>query len=248
MDKMQRGREHGTSQAAGDVVLALDDDVVARPGMVTAHAREHAADDGRLVVLGYMPVVTPPRWPRSYAPTRFYAESYEEHADEYERNADYILRHLWGGNLSLRRSHWLEATRAGRVPNYHEDKEFGLLLQREGFRAKFDRQARGDHWYQRDLRGFVQRAEKTVPAQAQLRDAYEDVIDDAAWEDLPQRRSLQGLLRISRHRAGWFAVRWALIALTSIGAALRLRPLEDRAAEALWRVASERAEVERSLR
>jgi hypothetical protein len=240
LDSMQRGRDHGAKLAASDVVLSLDDDVVARPGMVSGHAERHVGDDDRLLVVGYMPVAARPRWPRSYAPIRFYSESYEEHCEQYAADPSYILKHLWGGNFSLRRADWLAAIGAGRVRCYHEDKEFGLLLARQGYRAVFDRDLRGDHWYDRDLRGFVQRAEKTVPAQAQLRAAYADVIEDAPWEDLPQHPVLRVLLRLSRPAAGWFGVRWSLISLASLAAALHLRRLENRSAEILWRIASER--------
>jgi GT2 family glycosyltransferase len=241
LDNMQRGRDHGASLASSEVVIALDDDVVARPGLVSGHARRHAADDGALVVVGYMPVVTPARWPRSYAPIRFYSGSYEEHCDEYRADPEHILKHLWGGNLSLRRSRWLDAIAHGRVSCYHEDKEFGLLLSRQGFRAVFDSSLRGDHWYERTLRGFVVRAQRSVRAQAELRAAYADVIEDPPWEDLPQRRSAALLLRLARSSAGWFLVRWGLIALISAAATLGLSRVEDRGAQALWRVASERA-------
>jgi GT2 family glycosyltransferase len=241
LDSTQRGRDHGAALASSEVVLALDDDVIARPGLVSGHARHHAGDDGRLMVVGYMPVATRPRWPWSYAPIRFYSEAYEQHCDRYAVDPGYILKHLWGGNTSLRRGDWLAAVAAGRVPCYHEDKEFGLLLARRGYRAAFDRTLRADHWYERNLRGFVARAERTVPAQDQLRSAYADVIEDKAWVDLPQRRSLALLLLLARSRAGWLAVKWGLLGATTMASAMRLRRVEGRLASILWRVASERA-------
>jgi hypothetical protein len=240
LDSTQRGRDHGAGLASSDVVLALDDDVIAGPGLVSGHARHHTGDDGRLLVLGYMPVATRIHWPRSSAPVRIYSATYEQHCDEFEADPGSILKRLWGGNLSLRRGDWLDAIEAGRVPCYQEDKEFGLLLARQGFRAIFDRDLRGNHLYDRDLRGFVRRAEMTPPSQAALRAAYADVIEDQAWIDLPQHPIIKALIRPSGSSVGWFAIRWMLIALASLAAALRLTRLEDRAAELLWRVASER--------
>ena len=53
-------RQAGVDRAGGEVVVLLDDDVVARDRLVTGHARAHA---GRrdAVVLGYMPVAGPCR-------------------------------------------------------------------------------------------------------------------------------------------------------------------------------------------
>ncbi|MFZ0383857.1 MAG: glycosyltransferase [Solirubrobacteraceae bacterium] len=48
----------GLERATGEVVLLLDDDVVAAPGLVEGHARVHAVSDG-LVVVGFMPIRLP---------------------------------------------------------------------------------------------------------------------------------------------------------------------------------------------
>lgn len=239
LDNVQRGRDHGVAEASCEVVLAFDDDVVPQPGLVSGHARHHRDDPEHLVVVGYMPVVTPPRWPRSHAPVRLYQEAYEAHCEDYAANPDAILRNLWGGNVSIRRESWLAAIEAGRVPCYHDDQEFGLLLERQGFVAVFDRGLRGDHWYARTLRGMATRAEKSVQAVATLRAAYPGALPpDEPW----RRRRLRGLLLgVTRSRAGWFAVRWALISATTLAAALRLSRFEDFGARALWRVATERA-------
>src|SRR3954454_24236279 len=47
-------RQAGIEAATGEVVLLLDDDVIAEPGLVAGHARHHAALEP-LMVLGYMP-------------------------------------------------------------------------------------------------------------------------------------------------------------------------------------------------
>ncbi len=51
-------RQAGVEAASGEVVVLLDDDVVAEPGLVTGHARAHADRDG-VVVVGYAPVAAP---------------------------------------------------------------------------------------------------------------------------------------------------------------------------------------------
>ncbi len=238
LNSVQRGRDHGVRSAKSEVILAFDDDEVAHPGMVTGHARWHARRDD-LVVVGYVPVVTPRRWPHSHAPVRFYASAYESDIEIYRSDPDSILRGLWGGNTSVRRSHWLEAIEAGRTECYQDDRQLGLLLLRQGLEGVFDPSLRADHWYERTLRGFVGRAQKTVLAQVELRAAYPELVEPGEpWE---KRRTHDILLAVTRPSAGWFVVRWGLIAATTLAGVLRLRKLEDFGARALWRVACERA-------
>ena len=75
---LERGghaREMGVQLASCEVILALDDDVIPRPGLVSGHARRHAAEKG-LVVLGAMPVVTP-AGRRPDITAQIYGASYE---------------------------------------------------------------------------------------------------------------------------------------------------------------------------
>ncbi|MDQ2939792.1 MAG: hypothetical protein M3R23_04585, partial [Actinomycetota bacterium] len=232
------------------------DDVVAHTGLVSGHARWHAGRDD-LVVVGYMPVVTTRRWPFSHSPVHEYAEAYEFMCKAYAADAGSILRQLWGSNVSVRRSRWLQAIQRPRVGSYLDDKELGLLLQQEGLEAVFDPSLRADHWYQRSLRGLVERAEKNCLAQAQLRAADPgsiDVVDsqgrraelagDDSAADPDPSRAMRGLLWLARSSAGWFVVRWGLIALTSAAAALRISAIESKGTVALSWLAWSRAEGE----
>jgi hypothetical protein len=142
--------------ARGDVVLFLDDDVVAAPGIVRAHARRHASVS-RAVVVGYMPVVTPddhdPRWPT----IRLYASEYERRVAEYERDSSDVLMHLWGGNFSMRRSDCLAVGMADTAyrARYYPDRDFGLRCLEHGLVGLFARDARATHLYRRSLASFV---------------------------------------------------------------------------------------------
>jgi glycosyltransferase involved in cell wall biosynthesis len=257
LGRVQRGRDHGVELAGSDVVLAMDDDVVAHPGMVSGHAARHADRDD-IVVVGYMPVVSPRRWPRSHAPVQEYAEAYETICRAYAAEPDSILRQLWGGNVSVRRSHWLQAIQRPRVTSsldegaWLDDKELGLLLRKEGLEAVFDPNLRADHWYERSLRGLVVRAEKNCLGQAQLRavhpEANVEVVDsrgepaETESEHAGQNPALRALGTVARTRTGWFVVRWGLIAITSAAAALRISPIERKGTVALSALAWQRAE------
>src|SRR5688572_28355320 len=75
-------RAAGVRAASGAVVLLVDDDVVAAPGLVSGHARRHAHDDGLLVV-GYMPLRVPPERRAGDFAERLYAREYEEACRSY---------------------------------------------------------------------------------------------------------------------------------------------------------------------
>jgi GT2 family glycosyltransferase len=149
-------RKAGVEAAHADLVLSVDDDVVVERGHVTRHLRHHhECIDGRLIVVGYVPVALGP----SAASTaeRLYARRYDETCDRYDTDPGLILRRLWGGGcVSFRRSIYLEVCGFldGRI-RYHEDKDLGLLLRAAGCRAVFDRLADGRHFYRRSDWGYV---------------------------------------------------------------------------------------------
>jgi len=148
-------RQAGVEAATGDVVLVLDDDVRARPGLVAGHARRHAGATG-LVVMGYMPTPDPPR---DFI-TRLYGREYESICRLYERAPERILHHLWAGNLSLRREDYLRAIAGRDAPplEYHADRELGLRWLEAGLRGAFDRSLRADHLHESHLDRFAREA------------------------------------------------------------------------------------------
>src|SRR5690349_2755212 len=67
-------RAAGAEAARGEVVVLLDDDVFAMPGLIAGHARHHA--EPGLVIVGYMPVARPPRPRPGDYPRELYAREY----------------------------------------------------------------------------------------------------------------------------------------------------------------------------
>jgi glycosyltransferase involved in cell wall biosynthesis len=152
-------RQAGVERASGEVVLLLDDDVEAAPGLVAGHARAHEGGDDRVVV-GHMPPAPPdPGDPDAFS-TLLYAEAYESRCQTYEREPDTILRHLWAGNLSLRRDTCLRVGlgTSDFQERYHPDRELGLRLLAAGLTGVFDRSLRATHLYERSLDAFVRDA------------------------------------------------------------------------------------------
>jgi glycosyltransferase involved in cell wall biosynthesis len=238
---LQVARDAGAELASSEVILSLDDDVVLEPDVVAGHARAHAGAE-RQVVVGYMPVASSGKWPRGSATIRFYSESYEYTCELYEADPGMILRQLWCGNVSLRRADWLRAIERPRLKCWgHDDQELGLLFLREGLQGKIDRRLRGAHWYERSLPAFVERAERSVQGQAKLRAANPDLLDESPAGRGKRERISGPVLWAARTRAGWLAVRWALIGVVAAAAALKLSRVEDPAARYLWFLATERS-------
>jgi glycosyltransferase involved in cell wall biosynthesis len=148
-------RQRGVEAARFEVVVLLDDDVVADPGLVSGHARHHTGDED-LVVVGYMQTKVPvPRMP-GQAATFLYADDYEKQCAGYEADPDSILVFLWMGNLSMRRSSALRVGIQSAIRfSRHEDMDFGLRCRRAGMTAAFDRSLAAEHVFARTLRRFA---------------------------------------------------------------------------------------------
>lgn len=152
-------RAAGVRVATGDVVLLLDDDVVAEPGLVAGHAAHHDGVRPRVVV-GYMPTPEPADDDPDAFATRLYAEAYEGRCARYESEPETVLRHLWAGNVSLPRAACLEVGLASDsfTERYHPDRELGLRLLEAGLEGVFDRSLRATHHHDRPLDAFVRDA------------------------------------------------------------------------------------------
>lgn len=180
-------RQTGVEHAGGEVVLLLDDDVVAGPGLVAGHAARHAGSRG-LVVLGYMPTQLPStRGPGQFA-TRLYATEYEQACHRYEQDARTVLQQLWTGNVSLRRE---DALRVGiSAPAvadiYHEDTELGVRLASAGLEGVFDRSLSSVHLHSRDLPAFQRDARSQGRGRVRLAALHPGTVPPVGDQELLQ--------------------------------------------------------------
>jgi glycosyltransferase involved in cell wall biosynthesis len=184
-------RQAGVERASGEVVLLLDDDVLAAPGLVGGHARHHAEREG-IVVLGYMPVRLPERRTAGNGATFLYAREYETRSREYEQDPGLVLRKLWGGNVSLRRADALRVgfRSAGYTAGYHQDREFGLRCLDAGLEGRFDRDLAAVHLHERSVDAFVRDARAQGRGLRQLHELHR-----AELGPLDERRFVAGLPR-----------------------------------------------------
>jgi glycosyltransferase involved in cell wall biosynthesis len=161
-------RMAGVERARGEIVLLLDDDVEAEPGLVSAHQRHHAAAD-RLVVVGYMPVVDP----QGVGPG-LYADRYEDHCRRWREHPDQILDTFWAGNVSLWRRDYLRvaATPSRYRYDFHADRAFGFRCLEAGLNGVFDPACRARHHYARSVDGLSRDARNQGLSLVRLHDEY----------------------------------------------------------------------------
>jgi glycosyltransferase involved in cell wall biosynthesis len=175
-------RQAGVEAATGEVILLMDDDVIAAPGLVAGHARHHA-DGGRKLVLGYMP-----HDPTKMAPGRrgigwLALSGYERAVRRYERDPEFVLTGLWGGNLSMRREDFLRIGIEGMaVRRGHDDKEFGIRCHKAGITGVFDRSLLAMHDYDRSLEAYRRDCRVLGESRRLLSEAHGDVVGRTVLE------------------------------------------------------------------
>jgi glycosyltransferase involved in cell wall biosynthesis len=240
-------RDEGVRAARHDVVLLVDDDVLAGPGLVGGHAAHHAGRDD-LVVLGYMPVAADHR---SGAPAELYAAWYEAQCRGYDADPGSILRGLWAGNVSLRREHALAVGLANPAydARYNADRDFGLRLLAHGLTGRFDRRLRAEHLYRRPLGAFLRDARSTGEGTWLVHALHPDVLGPLPADvyTRPLSPPMAAAVRFAR-RPRTRPAAWLAGALARGAGRLRLARLERRAATAAFCMLQQRASIERSRR
>ena len=177
-------RQAGVEAATGDVVVLLDDDVIAAPGLVAGHARHHAGLGPKLV-LGYMPN----DWravPSGHRGTAYiYRCAYELHCERYRADPGFVLHGLWGGNLSMPRRHLVEiGIQKLDVRRGQDDREFGIRCLKAGVEGVFDPSLLALHLYDRPLPAFRRDCRVQGESRRLLHDLHADLLG-AALVDRP---------------------------------------------------------------
>lgn len=242
-------REAGARAATGEIVLFIDDDVLAEPGLVSGHARRHA-ERAADVVVGYMPVALPPQRSADDFATRIYAREYEGRCEIYERDPESVLGALWAGNFSMRRDTCL----AVGMPNprftarYHPDRDFGMRCRAAGLTGVFDRSLRAQHLHSRSLDAFMRDARSQGLARVLLAGQHGDVtLDGDEFErDLPAGAA--GLIRLGRRPRAHAVLARSLAVLVQTAGRARVWAAQDVAARLLRRLEQQHGAIEQSQR
>jgi GT2 family glycosyltransferase len=146
-------RNQGLAAADGRLALFLDDDVVPAPDLIAEHARTHAQNDERTVVLG--PMLTPDDFAMQPWVRWEQAMLAKQYGDMVDGRWQPTARQFYTGNTSLLRRHILEA--GGFDPAFRraEDVELAYRLAERGLHFVFNPRAVGYHYAERSFRSWM---------------------------------------------------------------------------------------------
>jgi GT2 family glycosyltransferase len=242
-------REAGARAATGEIVLFVDDDVLAHPGLVTGHARRHAerlAD----VVVGYMPVTLNSRRDPDDFALRLYADDYEGRCRVYDRDSVSTVRDLWGGNFSMRRADCLAVGLANPAftEHYHADRDFGIRCLEAGLTGAFDRSLAAAHLHERTLDSFIRDARSRGAARVLLPRFHPGTVAPLAAGEFTQGlpRPLADLVGLARRPRAYLAISRSLAAAVRASGRLRFWTGQLVVARVLRRVEQQRGAIEQS--
>jgi glycosyltransferase involved in cell wall biosynthesis len=171
----------GVEAAAGDVVLFMDDDVIATEGLVARHASHHAEHPGEHeALLGHvtwapeLDITRHMRWLERGGPLFAY--------DEIDDPQSVPFRMLYTANVSLKRS-FLEPFDT-ELPIY-EDTELAYRLSKRGLRLRYDPRALGHHLREETPERTEKRMEEVGRAAAALHAKWPEL-----YEPPPRMRAI----------------------------------------------------------
>jgi glycosyltransferase involved in cell wall biosynthesis len=192
-------RNAGVALARAPIVLLMDDDVLARPGLLREHLDWHRGHpDPRMVLLGHV------AWSDEVEVTpfmRFIDSNGMQFGYGQIRDGDRVdFRYAYACNLSLKRELLLRQPFDSRFPwASYEDVELGYRLEREGVELYYDRRADASHYRTVTFQQFLRRTARTGASLRLLHGMHPELRDRLP---VPRRRRMK---RISTYVLALFA-------------------------------------------
>jgi hypothetical protein len=250
-------RQAGIEAATGEVVLLIDDDVIAAPGLVGGHLRHHRELEPKLV-LGYMPNDWRRLPPGRRGIAHIYRRAYEMHCRRFDQDPDFVLHGFWGGNCSMPRADFIRVGMEGlAVKRGQDDREFALRCAKAGIRGTFDRTLVGEHLYERSLEQYRRDCRIQGQSRKLIHDVHADLVgsdlsDDPRSSHVPDAvgmglpRSIRGVWRMCARQPIFPVATAVLVAVYNAALRLDHLGLEVMAARAIGSLETMRGVLDRS--
>lgn len=146
-------RNNGVAHATGELVLFVDDDVVATPELLAEHLRIHAESAKERVVLG--PMLTPQDFRMSPWVRWEQDRLLEQYSAMQQGDWEPTARQFYTGNSSVPRSRIVEAGGFDDRFRRAEDVELAYRLAERGLEFVFNADAIGYHYAERSFRSWM---------------------------------------------------------------------------------------------
>lgn len=160
-----RARNIGVQTAQAPLLLFLDDDIEAAPGLLQSHLEAHAGHSRRVVV-GNLPVcLRDQQGLFKHALRGWWGDMFEQMRQAGHR---FSYTDLLTGNVSLTRQLFEEVGGFNETLRCHEDYELGIRLLNAGAELSFCAGARGIHHDHTDLPRALERKRQEGRADVQL--------------------------------------------------------------------------------
>jgi GT2 family glycosyltransferase len=156
-------RNRAIDMARGRILLIINDDTIATPGMLAAHLRLHEDEPApEVAALGRLAI--PPELPDSI----FVHLHHAGYLDDLPDRTDLGWRHFMTFNISAKASLLRESGGFDPALGWHEDDELGLRLSHKGLRVLLAKDAVGYHYHPMDEAKYLRIAERDGEALGQL--------------------------------------------------------------------------------
>ncbi len=145
-------RNAGVARAVGELVVFVDDDVVADTDLLRAHRDAHRRLGDRVVVIG--PMLDPPDHDMSPWIAWEQAMLAKQYDDMLQGKYEATARQFYTGNASVLRAHLIEVGGFDAAFRRAEDIELAFRLADHGLTFRFEPSARGQHYAERSYEAW----------------------------------------------------------------------------------------------
>ena len=147
-------RNAGAAQATGELIIFLDDDIRASPGLIESHFKAHQKNPDSAVI-GYYP----PRSDDQPGLFRIALYTWWEKMFDQMRQAGhrFSCTEILSGNFSISAETFRRLNGFDPALEVHEDYEFGMRLIKENIPIIFEPEALGYHYQATDIKGSLSR-------------------------------------------------------------------------------------------